>query len=180
MDLLVYNYLMNYIIAIDPGVHKIGAAILHEDSNKIKLDESHQLPLKDKSLEKRLAFLYENVENLIKKYPSITQMAIESTFVQKQEQNQGTAESKQYSIDAPLKLSMARGALYCIAGKYNIECFEYDNRKVKQMVCGNANCGKPDMIERMSKMFGKQMQEDESFSCGIAICHILTQKSLKK
>lgn len=168
---------MKYTLGIDPGSFKIGIALLHEDFNKIILDESHQLPLQGKTLEKRLCFLYESTENIIKKYPSITEFAIEATFVQKQEQNQGTAESSGYSIQAPLKLSMSRGVLYSVAGKYNIECFEYDNRKIKQIVCGNANCGKRAMIERMSKMFKINAQEDEAFSIGISICHLLMQKS---
>lgn len=172
--------MIKHIISCDPASFKVGLSVLHEDSNKIILDESHQLPLIGKTLEKRLCFLYESTENIIKKYPSITEFAIEATFVQKQEKNQGTGESTEYSIQAPLKLSMARGVLYSVAGKYNIECFEYDNRKIKQIVCGNANCGKRAMIERMSKMFKINAQEDEAFSIGIGICHILMQKSINQ
>ena len=171
---------MKKIIAADPGSIKSAISVLHEDSNKIILDESHQLPLEGKTLEKRLAFLYDSTEKIIKAHPSITEFAIEATFVQQQKQNQGTGESSGYSIQAPLKLSMARGILYGVAGKYNIECFEYDNRKIKQIVCGNANCGKRAMIERMSKMFKINAQEDEAFSIGIGVCHILMQKSKKQ
>jgi len=160
---------MKKIISIDPGSLKVGIGILHNDmlSNKIILNKSIQLPLKGKELYHRFNFLYDEVDKLCKEFEP-EEMAIEETFVDKE---------FKYGIDAPLKLSMSRGVLYAVAGKYNMPCFEYNNKKIKQCICRNAGASKRMMIERISQMFKIEASEDEAMSIGVGITHILMQKS---
>lgn len=171
---------MNTVASIDPGTEKTGISLLREENNRIKLIESHQVPLIGKTLEGRLAYYYQWLDNFINiNKPS--HAALEETFVAPYDDKKGTYK---FNLDAPLKLSMARGIVWAVAGKYNIKVYEYSNGDVKKTATGNHQATKSMIIRKMSETFKKYLEEnnrksfeeDEADSVAIGITHLITRR----
>lgn len=164
------------IASVDPGGLKCGISLLQEIDNRVKLLESNQIYLIGKTLEERLAYLhqwFDNFANLNK--PS--EAALEETFVAPYDNKKG---GYKFNLDAPLKLSMARGVIYSVCGKHNVKVFEYSNGDVKKMATGNHQATKSMIIRKMSDTFKRKFEEDEADSVAIGITHIIHRRSKNK
>lgn len=165
----------NKIISIDPAQSKLGISLLEETDNKIKLIDSNQLYLIGKTIEERLAHLYQWLDNYVN-VNKPTEAALEETFVAPYDNKKG---GYKFTIDAPLKLSMSRGVVYSICGKYGIKVHEYSNGDVKKCSTGNHQATKSMIIRKMSEIFKRPFEEDEADSVAIGITH-LVKKRLNK
>ena len=157
------------VLNLDPGTIKCGLSILESADNKIKLIDSVQLILQGKSLEARLYFLFNFLDEYLTKY-LVDEVALEETFV---------APIGKFNLDAPLKLSMARGIVWAIAGKYNLKVFEYSNGDVKKSITRNHSATKQMIIKQITQIFGKNgkvFEEDEADSIAIGITHLMARK----
>lgn len=160
---------------VDPGTNKVGISLLQEIENKIKLLESHQVYLIGKTTEERLAFLYQYLDNYVNiNKPS--DAALEETFVAPYDNKKG---GYKFNLDAPLKLSMARGIVYAVCGKYGIKVYEYSNGDVKKTVTGNHQATKNMIIRKMSDIFKRKFEEDEADSVAIGITHLISKRANK-
>jgi len=162
------------ILSLDPGTEKGGLGLFKEEDSKIELLESRQVPLKGKNLSDRLAYYYAYLDEFLNKEPDVKVIALEKTFVAPPDKK--TGEYK-YDIQSPLKLSMARGVVYAIAGKYNITVYEYMPGDVKQTITGNYHANKKMMIRQINKTYNKEFEEDEADAIGIGITHFLKRKT---
>ncbi len=164
------------ICSIDPGQNKIGLSRLNQSENKMQLIESIQLFLVGKTTEERLNYLYNYIDNYLSKNP-VSSIALEETFVAPFDDKAGKYK---FNLDAPLKLSMSRGVIYALAGKYNLKVYEYSNGDVKRTATGNHQATKNMIIKKMESLFGRKFQEDEADSVAIGITHLLAMRLKNK
>ena len=161
------------IVSCDPGSAKIGLSQLGlTNLGKIELINSNQIYLEGKSLEERLNFLYTYLDNYLS-INSVQEIALEETFIAPFDKKAGAYK---FNLDAPLKLSMSRGIIWSLAGKYGIKVFEYSNGDVKKAITRNHQASKSMMINAVSKIFGKKFEEDEADSIAIGITHLIAKK----
>lgn len=162
------------ILSLDPGTEKGGLGLFKEENSKIELIESRQIPLKGKDLEDRLAYYYSYLDEFLSKEPDVKAIALEKTFVAPPDKK--TGEYK-YDIQSPLKLRMACGVVYAVAGRHKIKVYEYMPGDVKQTITGNYHANKKMMIRQISKTYNREFEEDEADAVGIGITHYLKRKS---
>lgn len=160
------------ILSADPGSNKVGISCLSLSSGKIELINSNQVYLEGKSLESRLNFLYNYLDNYLSLNP-VSEIALEETFVAPFDKKAGNYK---FTLDAPLKLSMSRGIIWALAGKYGIKVFEYSNGDVKKAITRNHQASKKMMMDQVSKIFGKKFEEDEADSVAIGVTHLIAKK----
>ena len=153
------------VLSFDPSSLKIGCALLKECENKIHLEHSYQIKLIGNCVEDRLDYLYRKVDDLMEIH-NPDEIALEATFVSRGGIN----------IKSPLTLSMSRGIIFAVAGKYKKKIFELHNKTVKSSFCGNGNASKKMIQDRCELMYGKKFSEDEADSIAIGITHILNKK----
>src|SRR5574338_367320 len=163
------------IIGIDPGTIKLGLSILSLENKKIEYINSYQIYLKGKSLEERMFSQGEQIEKIIKECLPLHSIALEETFISsdKIENSKGETTFK-YSKDSPLMLSVSRGVVYYIAGKYGIPVFEYNNQKCKKYLTGVSTATKTMVMRACQQKWGKKFEEDESCSLAVGHAHLLT------
>lgn len=164
------------IASYDPGSHKLGIARLNNNNNKIQLVESIQLYLIGKTTEERLNHLYQYTDNYLS-INKVKEIALEQTFIAPFNEKKG---GYQFNLDAPLKLSMSRGVIYSLAGKYGLKVYEYSNGDVKKTVTGNHQATKNMIIKKMESLFSKKFEEDEADSIAIGITHLITMRMKTK
>lgn len=168
------------ILSVDPAQVKVGISLLREETNRIKLLDSNQVYLIGKTTEERLAHLYQWLDEYVNlNKPS--EIALEETFVAPYDNKK---KEYKFNLDAPLKLSMARGVVYAIAGKYGIKVYEYSNGDVKKTATGDHHATKSMIIKKISEIFKKYLddnnrksfEEDEADSVAIGITHLITKR----
>lgn len=164
------------ILSVDPATFKLGISRLNNANNKIQLVESIQLYLIGKTTEERLNHLYQYLNEYLAKN-SVKEIALEQTFVAPFDNKKGGFK---FTLDAPLKLSMSRGVIYSLAGKYGLKVYEYSNGDVKKTVTGNHQATKNMIIKKMESLFGKKFEEDEADSIAIGITHLITMRMQTK
>ncbi len=164
------------ILSVDPATFKLGISRLNNVNNKIQLVESIQLYLIGKTTEERLNHLYQYLNEYLAKNP-VKEIALEQTFVAPFDNKKGGFK---FTLDAPLKLSMSRGVIYSLAGKYGLKVYEYSNGDVKKTVTGNHQATKNMIIKKMESLFGKKFEEDEADSIAIGITHLITMRMKNK
>lgn len=139
--------------------------------NKINVINTFQEKLKGKTKELRLSYLYkfinEYIESKLLKEGGelwVDDITTEKTFL---------ARGKKINADAPLSLSMARGVIYAIAGKYNLNVIEYDHATHKKDLTGDGGAKKTQIIRAVQTKLGRTVQEDEAMSVSIGYCRLL-------
>ncbi len=150
------------ILGIDPGIERLGIAILEKDplkNPKENLTYSECFKThKSLPLEKRLSLIYKKVEEIIKKYnPDI--VAIEKIFFSV---NQKTA----------IVVAESRGAVLAAVGSHNKEIIEMAPTEIKESVTGNGNAKKEDiarMIPLILPNIPLKNQDDELDAIAIAL-----------
>jgi len=163
------------ILSIDPGTEKCGISILSKKI-KIEIEYSKQLPLIGSSLEQRLWYLFEFLDQLISSYKnSIECIALEQTFVAPMDNGKA-----KYNIQSPLKLSMARGIVWSLAGKYGLKVYEYHPRDVKFASTRNYNASKKMIMREISKHWKAGVNEDEADSISVGLAHYLAESQKSK
>lgn len=164
------------ILSIDPGTIKIGISILSEKNNKVTYLTSSQVPLKGKSLEERLYYFFEFLDSYVcENINRIKEIALEDTFISDQKKN----NKYKYNKNAPLKLSMARGIVFAIAGKYDLKIKQFLPGRIKKVVTGNYQASKKLMIKTINKLFNRSFEEDEADSIAIGITYIVDEMLMK-
>lgn len=163
-------------LAVDPGSAKVGINIMDLKERQIFLVESWQLPLIGKKLWDRLYYLGVEVEKIIQKYsPGLHNVAVEETFMTSATTTNSKGESTyRFNKDSPLVLSMSRGVIYYVAGKYNLPVYEYAPTLCKKLLTGNATASKNMVIAAANTKFNGNFQEDESCSIAVGHAHLLS------
>lgn len=160
------------IIAIDPGYDRCGVAFVKEEHGKMIVVESLCIETNKKdSHEKRIAYIFETLQMLIKKHSPIA-LALETLFFSV---NKKTA----------LKVAEARGALVLLAGLAHIPLVEIAPQTVKISLTGTGNASK-EQVEKMVRLTislpKKKILDDEidAIALGVASLQSLHLEKLKK
>lgn len=155
-------------LAIDPGTEKVGITDLELINTKIYILDSIQLKLEGKTKEQRLFSLFNQLDiHMEKHHEQIDDISTEATFVVPYN------NKKKISISSPLSLSMARGIIYAIGGKYKKTITEYDNTTHKKSLTGEGDAKKTQIIRAVKQRLNKEVEEDQAMSVSIGFCHLL-------
>lgn len=152
---------MSIILGIDPGSRKTGFGIIRLDDRKPVYVSSGVVKLPtDAPLAERLNILFESLITVMSEYQP-NEVAVEDIFMSK-------------NAMSALKLGHARGAVMVAAGQQGLPVFEYEARKVKQIVAGSGNADKVSvqhMVARQLNLPGRP-QEDAADALAVALCHV--------
>lgn len=151
---------MSIVMGVDPGSRKTGFGIIDTSGRKSVYVTSGVIKLPTESpLSVRLNVLFDSLVTVINEYQP-NEVAIEDIFLNKNAQS-------------ALKLGHARGAIMVAATQCELAVFEYEARKVKQLVAGSGNADKhavAHMVTRQLKLLS-QPAEDAADALAVALCH---------
>ncbi len=152
---------MSLVLGVDPGSRKTGFGVVDTSQRKPIYVTSGVIKLPvEASLATRLNVLFESLVTVISEYQP-NEVAIEDIFMNKNAQS-------------ALKLGHARGAIMVAAGQCQLPVFEYEARKVKQLVAGSGNADKfavAHMVQRQLNL-PSAPKEDAADALAVALCHI--------
>lgn len=149
------------IMGIDPGIAIVGYGVVSYKGNKFTpIDYGAVKTGSSMSLSQRLIYIYESLEEIIKKYTPEA-ISIEELFFNK---NTKTA----------LAVGQGRGVAVLAAAKANVEVFEYTPLQVKQSVVGYGRAEKAQvqqMIKIILNLEKIPKPDDVADALAVAICH---------
>ncbi|MGC8765859.1 MAG: crossover junction endodeoxyribonuclease RuvC [Brevinematia bacterium] len=148
------------VIGVDPGIERMGYAILKADSRNLSLISSGLITTeRNKKNPERLLQLFEDLGKLVIKY-NPDAIATETLFFAK---NTKTAS----------KISEVRGVIQLISAKYKLEYLEFSPLQIKMAVTGYGRATKK-QIEKAVKMILNLVQvegtDDVIDAIAISIC----------
>lgn len=148
------------ILGIDPGLKICGWGIIESHGSSLKFIASGLIkPKANHVLAARLAFIHENIADILKNYAPDA-ASVEETFM-----NNNAASA--------LKLGQARGVALTVPALYGIEVAEYSANKIKKSVVGNGHANKDQMgmmVRTLLPACG-QVSADEADALAAAITH---------
>jgi len=149
------------VLGIDTSLRSTGYGVLSVEGSRLRSLECGAIRNAPKlPLTACLKAIHAKIEALIAAYHPDT-LAIEQVIYGK---NAGTM----------LLLGEARGAVLTAAGNANVPVYEYEPRRMKRAVCGNALAEKA-QIQRMVRTLlsmDELPQNDAADALGLAICHV--------
>jgi crossover junction endodeoxyribonuclease RuvC len=148
------------ILGIDTSLRSTGYGVINAVGNKLNaVDYGTIKNGKTLTLSQCLKNISEKITAILDSYsPDV--IAIESVIYGK-------------NANTMLVLGEARGVIIASAALRNIPIYEYEPRRMKRSVCGNAMAEK-DQIQRMVKTLlslEEIPQNDAADALGLAICH---------
>jgi crossover junction endodeoxyribonuclease RuvC len=148
------------IIGIDPGLRRCGWGVIESEANRLRFVACGTLspPVAD-ALPVRLAFLFEGLSELIRRYAP-QEAAVEETFV--------SAGAR-----SALQLGQARGVALMTPASLGLPVGEYAANLVKKSVVGSGHAQKG-QIQVMVKLLLPASDfagPDAADALAIAICH---------
>lgn len=139
------------VIGIDPGYDRFGVSVAEKINGKEIILYSDCIETNKKEVfSERLFTIGGALEDLIKKFKP-RGVALETLYMNK---NQKTG----------MRVSEARGACIYIAGKYNLQVFEYTPTQIKETICGYGRADKKqlsDMVQKIVTLPKKKRLDDE-------------------
>ncbi len=148
------------ILGIDPGTRITGFGIIQLLSVPRVIDYGCIRPPANLPLEKKYLIIFNDIENLIKKYrPSA--VAVETQYVKK-------------NVQSAIKLGMARGAVVLAAAKNDIPVYEYAPTQAKLSVVGKGQASKHQVMQMVAmilQLSSPPKPEDAADALAIALCH---------
>jgi len=150
------------VLGIDPGYEKLGIAIVEKGLKKELLLYSHCIKTKrGDDFEKRLLFLGEELENVIKIWRPDC-VALETLYMHtNQKTGMGVAES--------------RGVCTYIAAKHKLPIYSYTPIQIKETVAGYGRADKKQVSEMVLKTIDlplKKREDDEFDAIAVALTSI--------
>ncbi len=148
------------ILGIDPGIAITGYGLLEYNNNSVKVLASGSIKTtKDKMTSERLAELYADMQELIKRYnPDIA--AIEQLFYFK-------------NLKTVIPVAQARGVILMALAQNNIQIAEYTPLQVKQTITGYGRATKEEVKQMTEIALETKMPklDDTVDAIAIALCH---------
>ncbi len=155
------------ILALDSGVERTGYSVFEKQKNgtsDIRYITSGLIQtIKSKSLEKRLAEIYQKLEKLVSRFHP-DRIVVEQLFFFK---NQKTA----------IKVSQAQGVVLLLAGQKEIPVEFLTPLQIKHVITGYGQADKKSvqkMLRLLLKLDRELKQDDQAdaIACGLAYCYI--------
>jgi crossover junction endodeoxyribonuclease RuvC len=148
------------ILGLDPGSRHTGWAVLAVSGSRLRpVGQGRWSPSATLSLPPRLAFLVENLQEVLSRFELAT----------------AVVESPYHGLNTRslIVLAQARGALLAEIARHRIEVVEYSPAEVKVAVAGHGRASK----EQVARMVGLQLgldtgalQADTTDALAVAIC----------
>jgi crossover junction endodeoxyribonuclease RuvC len=153
---------MPRVLAIDPGSHLTGWAVVDGDARKHRLVGSGTIRLDEaQRLGDRLAVLHEELLKIIHEHRP-TEGAIERVFVAR-------------NADSALKLGHVRGIALLATHQAGLRAHEYAPAQVKKTVTGSGRAEKFQMVAMIRMLLGMDRDPavDEADAIAIAVTHLM-------
>ena len=153
-------------MGVDPGLNKTGWGVIR---NHNSCDEyiSHGVIVTKKkdNLGQRLNKIYEDLLKVVKKF-SPENIAIEKIF-------------SNTNPDTTIKLGKARGIIFLVAARSEVDIFEYAPNTIKKNLVGYGHANKNQMVKMLSRIFPdiKVESDDAADALAVAICHSMQKNS---
>lgn len=150
------------VLGIDPGTLTTGYGVIDQAGSGLTLVDCGALSPKAKDpIEKRLAFLHQNLVRIIQELQP-DEVAIEDPFVSE-------------NIQSALALGRAQAVAMLAAAEAGLPVFRYSPAQAKQQVTGSGNSTKQRVQEMVKMLIGIQdvsRSTDATDALAIAICHL--------
>lgn len=165
------------ILSVDQGIAHFGYAVLEYTENGINLMDygcfistiKKSKKTKPISQQRRMFELMSKFEDLIVKYEP-KHIVHERLFFSPPAKN---SRKKSASI---LNTNMITGSIWYIAGKHDLEVWQYSPQTVKKSLTGNGRADKDDIIKQIESMFDidclKTHKEHVCDAISIGLAHI--------
>lgn len=155
------------IFGVDPGTICTGYGIIKFSGNQVTDIASGIIkPSADKNLGDKLAFIYDELNRLIKAY-SPDQFSIETAFYGK-------------NVQSAMKIGYVRGVALLAAVHNRVPASEYSPREIKKSVVGNGAASKEQvqyMIRKLLNLKKAKIKFDETDALAAAVCHAFNLNS---
>ena len=154
------------ILGVDPGLNFTGWGMVESLSNSEKYISHGVIETKKRNgLGQRLNKIYEGLEKIVDKY-SPNHISIEKIF-------------SNSNPDSTLKLGKARGIVFLLAARKNLDISEYSPNTVKKNLVGYGHADKNQIIKMIERIYPsiKIYSEDSADALAVAICHAMQSKS---
>lgn len=152
------------ILAVDPGLARVGWAVLESQGQSIKLVECGLIETPaGGEVPHRLCIIHEKLTEIAKKLQA-QQMAVEELFFAK---NTTTA----------IVVAQARGVILMVAHHVGIPVFEYKPNEVKIAVTSYGAADKTQVGSMVRMILGLQnvpKPDDVADACALGICHLFS------
>lgn len=150
------------LLAIDPGTRKLGYALFIGENSSAKLKYSGVITIKNGEIGDRLNKVHKEFSKIFDRYrPDV--LAIERPF---------------FRINAHtlIRIAESRGVILQLAGKYQVEIFEYPPATIKKNIAGKGNATKGEVGFMAKAIFNveKELKEDEADAIAIGLCHLVS------
>lgn len=149
------------ILGIDPGLAIVGYGVVDAKGNNFKpIDYGCILTDKDMKFPYRLKYIYESMNQLIKKYKP-DEIAIEELFFNK-------------NVKTAIDVGHARGVEVLAAVNNDIKIYEYTPLQIKQAVSGYGRADKQqvqEMVKMLLSLKEKPKPDDAADALAVALCH---------
>lgn len=154
------------ILGIDPGVARLGYAVLESKKSKIRvIDYGCIKTLSKEIFSQRLSQIYKELKLIINKYQP-KKVAVENIYFAK-------------NVKTAVKVSEARGVILLTAARAKIDILEYTPLQVKQALTGYGRAPKKQMQKMVKATLGLReipQPDDVADALAIAITCIQTKK----
>ena len=148
------------ILGIDPGIAITGYGLLECGDDNIKIVASGSIQTsKNKSVQERLAELYDDIQEIIKTYkPDVA--AIEQLFYFK-------------NLKTVIPVAQARGVIIMALAQNDVQLAEYTPLQVKQTITGFGRATKDEVKQMAALALNQEMPklDDTVDAIAIALCH---------
>ncbi|MCD6093517.1 MAG: crossover junction endodeoxyribonuclease RuvC [Candidatus Omnitrophica bacterium] len=148
------------ILGIDPGTVITGFGVIEKKENKLRvIDYGIIKPKVRLSLVQRLKYIYEEINQIIKKN-NLNILVIEDIFFHK-------------NFRSAAKIGEARSVAILAAANQNLEVIEYLPTEIKQSVTGNGRASKVQVQNMVKRILGLSEIpfSDAADALAAAICH---------
>ena len=157
------------VLGIDPGIERLGWAILEKEDNKFKyLSSGVKKTLKTKEHKTRLLEIHDFLDNLIKaERPEI--ISLEKIFFSK-------------NVKTALIIGEVRGIILMLAAKHNLRTKEFAPNEIKLSLAGYGHADKVsifNMVKMTVAIPEKKILDDESDALAIATAAFIHRDPLQ-
>ena len=156
----------NLIMGVDPGLNKTGWGVIRNlNSFDEYIDHGVIVTRKKDNLGQRLNKIYEGLLKIAKKF-SPGNIAIEKIF-------------SNTNPETTIKLGKARGIVFLVAARNEIDIFEYAPNTIKKNLVGYGHANKYQMVKMLSRIYPdiKVDSDDAADALAVAICHSMQKNS---
>lgn len=154
------------IMGIDPGTARVGWAIVKTEKNTASALAYGCIETEASgSVEKRLLFIHDELNNLILKYHP-DNMSLEELFFSK-------------NVKTALNVSEARGVILYTAAQNNIEVVSYSPRTIKLAIAGTGSADKKQMQRMVTQLLHLPTiptPDDVADAIAVALTHVYSYK----